>query len=422
MKRFLRFFIEEFFLYSGQFTLFFVIMLFAMPRASEALNAESAWILALGMSMQIFLLVAFGRIPLLRFLFSFITPAVYSMLQYYAGEFDFFNMASFFLWGVAIYVGLFQALSLAVRSTAAKRFFETWLALGTTITFVFFYFYLDLQVTYSQRYFVGLVDLAEYNRALTLSNFVPAFTAFISSPQHSFIAFGGAFFGIILLTNKVQFLGLVKRIRIMFDNTSAQSLPPDAKERAAKGERREVTILYADIWNFTGLVEKLDPAHQVEVLDTWYACWNTAAERHHAFVDQFVGDTAVIAFGMLGEKDHQERAVECALDFLGKLTVLQEELENRKLPPIRHVGVGIHTSTVTVGELGVKGARQVTLFGDAINIASRLDSLCREFRQELIVSQSTYESLPIEQQTLFEPLGEVLMRTSPQPVPVWGRR
>jgi class 3 adenylate cyclase len=351
-----------------------------------------------------------------------VTPFGYATVRYLGGDFDFLNMANVFLWAASAYVGLFQALSLAVRSTTAKRVFETWLALGTAITFVFFYFYLDLQVTYSQRYYLGLVGLEEYARALTLQNFVPAFLTFVSSPQHSFIAFGGAVFGVILLSDKVRFLGLVKRVRIMFDNTSGQELPPEAKERIAEGENRVVTVLFADIWNFTGLVEGLDPSHAVEVLDTWYAAWNATAERHGAFVDQFVGDTAVLAFGLLGEKDHESRAVECALDFLEKLPVLQEELENRKLPAIRHVGVGVHTASVTVGELGVKGLRRVSLFGDAVSIASRLDSLCREFRQDLIVSNPAYVRLPIEQQTLFEPLGEVLMRNAPQPVPVIGRK
>jgi len=110
-------------------------------------------------------------------------------------------MANVFLWAAALYVGLFQALALAPRNRWVKRLAETLLAMGAVLVFVFFYFYLDLRLGLAKSLARGLIALEEYQAALDVRAFPPAFMRFIESPQHAFFAFGAATFGFMLLAN-----------------------------------------------------------------------------------------------------------------------------------------------------------------------------------------------------------------------------
>ena len=74
------------------------------------------------------------------------------------------------------------------------------------------------------------------------------------------------------------------------------------------------------------------------------------------------------------------------------------------------------------GDLGLKNARSLGVFGDAVSVAARLDSLCKEFKQELLLSQPVFRQLGLETQSRFARLGEVLLRNSTQPVPVYGKK
>jgi len=158
------------------------------------------------------------------------------------------------------------------------------------------------------------------------------------------------------------------------------------------------------------------------VLERWYSMWNLVASRHGGHVDQFVGDSAILVFGLIGEGDAAERAVACALDFLDELPHFQEDLASKSLPVVKHVGIGIHSGQAAVGELATGGLRRLATVGEAVNAAARLDSLCREYKQDLILSASAYRQLGLDSQAWFQQLGEVLFRGKTQPVPVYGRK
>ncbi len=208
-------FFEEFFLYSSQFVVFFILMLFLTPSA-DSLGAPALLIVTGFLLIQILLLVGQGHRPVLRFLFSFITPGGYALVRVLAGSFDPFEMANAFLWAAALYVGLFQALALAPRNRWIKRFAETLLALGAVLVFVFFYFYLDHRLGLAGKLAKGLISLEEYAAALDIRAFPPAFMRFLESPQHGFFAFGAATLGFMLLANKVTVLSLRTRITSLF--------------------------------------------------------------------------------------------------------------------------------------------------------------------------------------------------------------
>jgi class 3 adenylate cyclase len=412
-------FFDEFFLYSSQFFVFFILMLLITP-ATDALGPTSLVIVTLFLIVQILLLVGQGHKPILRILFSFITPAAYTLVRLLKGSFISMDMANGFIWGAALYVGLFQAIALSARSTWFKRAAETLLAVGVVLLFVFFYFYLDLRLGLSRRLAAGQISSAQYAKSLGISSFGPSFMKFLETPQNLFLIFGVATFGIMLLASKVKVLGLRSRIAGLFGTARVDEKVGDPA--AAAGQAATVTVVSSDIRDFTGLADRLSPERAVALLNRYYSVWAVAADRHGGRLAGTTGDSVVVVFGLLGEKDAAERALACARDFIAELPGLRDDLQSASLPAPADVSIGMHAGTIVAGDLGVQGSRRLGVFGEAVSTAARLDSLCREFKQDLLLSQSVFRQLELESQARLVRIGEVLLRNSTQPVPVYGTK
>ncbi len=418
MRFFSRRFLEEFLLYSSHFVVFFILMLVTTPGIVTLQPISIAALLIL-LGIQTALLASNGHLALPRFLFSFITPAGYTALTAFARSGEPLDMANFFLWTTSFYVGALQAMTILARRSWIKRSLEVFLTVGTVTTFVFFYFYLDLRIVSAAALRSGAISGSAYLESFSLANFAPAFMAFARSPQHLFFMFGAVTYGLISLGERIKEISLRDRLDRALDSLEPPTAPSPSPARA---ETRAVTVLYADIWNFSPLADKAGPEAAIMVLERWYSMWNLVASRHGGHVDQFVGDSAILVFGLIGEGDAAERAVACALDFLDELPHFQEDLASKSLPVVKHVGIGIHSGQAAVGELATGGLRRLATVGEAVNAAARLDSLCREYKQDLILSASAYRLLGLDSQAWFQPLGEVLFRGKTQPVAVYGRK
>jgi class 3 adenylate cyclase len=410
-------FFAEFFLYSSQFVVFFLLMLFITP-ATDTLRPASLVIVTLFLLIQIFLLAGQGHKPILRILFSLISPAGYTLVRAIGGVLVPLDMANAFLWGTALYVGFFQAVALSARGPWVKRAAETLLAIGAVLLFLFLYFYLDLRLKLAARVTAGEMSSMQYLEALGVKAFFPAFAVFIEAPQNLFLLFGIATFGLMLLSSKVSVLNLRSRIAGLFGQV--QNVQP--VEGESFGQAASVTVISSDILNFTGLMEKVSPDRSVAVLNRYYEVWAVAAERHGGRIVGITGDSVLIVFGLLGEKDAAERALACAQDFIAEFPGLQDDLRAASLPAPQDVSIGIHSGTIVAGELGVPGSRKLGVFGDAVSVAARLDSLCRELKQNLLLSQPVFRQLGLESQARLVRIGEVLLRNSTQPVPVYGTK
>jgi adenylate cyclase len=135
-----------------------------------------------------------------------------------------------------------------------------------------------------------------------------------------------------------------------------------------------------------------------------------------------MGDAAIIMFGPEAEGRHADKAVSCAIEFVEQMSAFQEEFAIRNLPLIKNVGVGISCGDVIIAEIGSPERRSRMAFGHPVSIASRMESLCREFRQDLVIDQNVYRKLTLENQSKFLLLGEVLIRGRTAPMPVYGRK
>ena len=157
----------------------------------------------------------------------------------------------------------------------------------------------------------------------------------------------------------------------------------------AQGSEREIAILFADIRGFTGLAEGRLPYDVVFVLNRYFGAMGRAVEAAGGRVDKFIGDGVMALFGI--ERDPRSacrEALAAARLMSERLEELNHSLRGELDQPLR-IGIGIHVGPVIVGEMGYGAATAITAIGDAVNTASRLETLTKTYGCQLVVSEET---------------------------------
>jgi adenylate cyclase len=153
------------------------------------------------------------------------------------------------------------------------------------------------------------------------------------------------------------------------------------------GTEQEIAILFADLRSYTRFAESRLPYDVVFVLNQYFAAVGGAIERADGYLDKFIGDGVMALFGLeSGPEQGCRDALRGAVEMARALESLNRGLSHDLREPLR-IGIGIHSGHVIVGEMGHGRARSLTAIGDAVNTASRLEALNKEYGSQLIVSE-----------------------------------
>jgi adenylate cyclase len=173
------------------------------------------------------------------------------------------------------------------------------------------------------------------------------------------------------------------------------------------GTRQLLTILFSDIRGFTAFCEEKDPALVVDLLNEYMGGMVKVIVAYHGNVNKFIGDGILAIFSDEDEGavagDHALRAVRCGTEMC-------------QLPGQFKTGVGIHSGMAVVGNVGSRDKMEYTVLGDTVNLASRLESLNKEMKTQLILSEPTRELLNGQFETAY--LGDVPIRGKTVPLGV----
>jgi adenylate cyclase len=166
--------------------------------------------------------------------------------------------------------------------------------------------------------------------------------------------------------------------------------PRDAQDRPGhlQGHEEEIAILFADIRAFTPLAESRLPYDVVFLLNRYFRAMGSAVEEAGGHIDKFIGDGVMALFGIgEGGAVGSRQALEAARLMAVQLEEINRVLAQDLAEPLR-IGIGIHVGHAIVGEMGYGRATSVTAVGDAVNTASRIEALNKEFGSQLVVSEA----------------------------------
>ncbi|MBN1485592.1 MAG: tetratricopeptide repeat protein [Chloroflexia bacterium] len=168
---------------------------------------------------------------------------------------------------------------------------------------------------------------------------------------------------------------------------------------AFRGERRQVTVLFADIAGFTQLSETMDPETIRDLINDCFSFLVPVIEKYGGTVDKFLGDGVMVLFGApVAHENDPERALHAALDMKEALSAFNAE---RQLDLALHFGV--NTGMVVAGSLGTHERQEYSVIGDAVNIASRLEEVSP--RGQILVGPDTYRlTAPLFDFSELEPI------------------
>jgi adenylate cyclase len=186
------------------------------------------------------------------------------------------------------------------------------------------------------------------------------------------------------------------------------------------GESRELTILFADVQNYTSYSEKRSPAEVVRILNDYLAAMADMVIKYDGTLDKFLGD-GVLAFwnAPLPQENHAELAVRCALEMMDSMEPLQKKWRSAGDEPLTW-GIGINTGNVIVGNIGAVGKKmEYTAIGDNVNLTYRIQNESRDAHCA-IITRSLYEK--VKGIVNAEPLGSVTVKGKKIPIEVFALR
>jgi len=147
--------------------------------------------------------------------------------------------------------------------------------------------------------------------------------------------------------------------------------------------QKEMTILFCDIRNFTGISEEMTPKENFNFLNNYLGYMEPVIRRNHGFIDKFIGDSIMALFS-----EKAEDAINAAIEMRIKLIEFNQVISQFGMLPIDN-GIGIHSGNLMLGVVGGEGRMDGTVISDAVNLTSRIEGLTKFYGSSIIISEDT---------------------------------
>jgi adenylate cyclase len=183
-----------------------------------------------------------------------------------------------------------------------------------------------------------------------------------------------------------------------------------------EGDSREMTILFSDVRGFTTISEGLDPKELALLMNEFLTPLSRVVYKHHGKVDKYMGDCIMAFWGApLPDPEHAKHAILAGIEMQATLKSLQPHFKERGWPEI-HIGVGINTGRVSVGNMGSEVRVAYTVMGDAVNLASRLEGITKQYGVGVVVGENTRNAVT---DFAYRELDHVRVKGKDKPVAIY---
>jgi len=180
--------------------------------------------------------------------------------------------------------------------------------------------------------------------------------------------------------------------------------------RLADHIQQEITLFFSDIRSYTQLSESMSPKETFHFLNTYFKEVDPVIQKNSGFIDKFIGD-AIMAIFPQSPLD----ALSSVIEIKHQLDIYNEGRKNAGYSTIQ-VGFGLHCGEVTLGTVGTLHRMQTTVIGDTVNLASRIESLTKVFKVDIILSDCVYDRLPDNHHFNIREIDTVRVRGKQTPV------
>jgi adenylate cyclase len=197
-----------------------------------------------------------------------------------------------------------------------------------------------------------------------------------------------------------------KKIKGTFSRYLAPSIVNDLLKNPEKlklgGEKKNITVFFSDVRDFTSISEKLTPEQLTQCLNIYMTMMTDTLFEHKGTLDKYIGDAMVAYWGAPVElPNHAYWAVKGAIQMIEKLPAINEQFQKEGFPIFKH-GIGLNTGECSVGNMGSNQIFSYTALGDNMNLGARLESLCKFYGVQLNISEYTKNAIPDELQKEFK--------------------
>ncbi|MDD5181358.1 MAG: GAF domain-containing protein [Gallionellaceae bacterium] len=159
------------------------------------------------------------------------------------------------------------------------------------------------------------------------------------------------------------------------------------------GKNVESTVMFSDIRGFTTLTEQLGAQSTVALLNEYFTLMVDCIQHEEGMLDKFIGDAIMAAFGIpVAHEDDADRAVRASIAMINTLNKWNLQRVSEGKPPV-NIGIGLNTDTVVSGNIGSSKRMDFTIIGDGVNLASRLESACKQYGARILASEFTIHKL-----------------------------
>ena len=182
------------------------------------------------------------------------------------------------------------------------------------------------------------------------------------------------------------------------------------------GETKEMSVLFADIRNFTTISERLHVTELKELLNDFFTPMTGIIFDAQGTIDKYIGDLVMAFWGApLSDPDHRTHAVGAAMKMLKTLEEMRPEFVARGLPEI-YIGIGINSGVMNVGDMGSVYRRAYTVLGDAVNLGARLEGLTKYYGVSLLVGEKTRDGCD---EYLYRYIDKVMVKGKDEPIRIY---